>query len=98
MLLPLSTARTRTFFIGVTGLTLTATISKNGSVFAAPSGGTGMTEIPGTGYYNLPLSVSDTNTPGGLTYLLAGAGLPTVNGVPVDTVDVAASSSGVVVE
>jgi hypothetical protein len=66
-----STAYNASFFLvttqdsitGLTGATVTVTISKNGAAFASP-GGT-VTEI-GNGWYYLALNTTDTNTQGDL--------------------------------
>ena len=66
-LLQPSTAYNRTFYMGVTALTLTATLSKNGGAFAA-AGGT-ITQLSG-GWYYIALTTTDTNTPGSLAYII----------------------------
>lgn len=65
MLLKASTMRTRTFFLGGTGLTPNVTLSKNGGAFAAASGS--VSELA-NGWYSLPLDSADTNTEGDLAY------------------------------
>lgn len=66
-----STAYNAAFFLvttqdsvtGLTGATVTVTVSKNGAAFAAPGGS--VTEI-GLGWYYLALTTTDTNTLGDL--------------------------------
>jgi hypothetical protein len=68
-----STARNRSFLMvqssdhisALTGATVTALISKNGAAFAAPGGA--VTEI-GSGWYNIALTTTDTNTFGDLDF------------------------------
>jgi hypothetical protein len=60
-----STAYNRAFFMGVTGLTLTLTLSKDGGAFAAASGS--VSEIS-SGWYKIALDTTDTGTLGDLAY------------------------------
>lgn len=60
-----STAYTRMFFMGVTGLTLTVTLSKAGGSFAAAGGS--VSEVA-SGWYKIALTTTDTNTLGDLAY------------------------------
>lgn len=72
MLLKLSTAFTRMFFLGATSLTPNVTISKAGAGFVAPTNP--IIEIA-NGWYALLLDVADTNVLGQLAYHL-DAGTP----------------------
>jgi len=67
-----STAYNRVFFMGVTGLTLTVTISKNGGSFGSPAGA--VTEIA-NGWYKIALTSADTNTLGDLVYHATDGGV-----------------------
>lgn len=58
---------------GVPALTLTVTISKNGGAFAAPGAAT-PTSL-GSGWYNLALTTTDTNTIGDLAIHITGTGV-----------------------
>ena len=73
----------RPLYLGVTSLTLTMTISKNGAAFATATGG--VTELTG-GWYLYTTTAADTNTVGALALLPTGSGLPTFAGLPVDQV------------
>jgi len=75
MTLKQSTARPRTFYFGVAGLTPTVTISKAGGAFAAAAGV--VSEISG-GYYKIVLTTADTNTPGDLAFIATAAGVADV--------------------
>lgn len=90
-----STAFNRPFYIGVTSLTLSVALSKNGGAFAAAGGA--VTEIS-VGWYNLAMSTTDTNTVGALAWSIYGSGLPSILGLPVDQVMSPITISGVVVE
>lgn len=80
----------RPFYVGTPALTITVSLSKNGGAFATSAGG--VTEISG-GWYYVNLQPADTSTLGALAYLLAGAGLPALAGLPLDTVVTAASAA-----
>lgn len=64
-LLPKGAAYNRMFFMGVTGLTLTVTISKNGAAFGALAGT--VTEVS-VGWYKAALTSGDTDTEGDLAF------------------------------
>ena len=93
--LPHSTAFNRPFYIGVTALTLSVDLSKNGAAFAAAAGA--VTEIS-LGWYNLAMTSADTGTLGALAWSISGSGLPTILGLPVDQVVAPVTVTGVVVE
>lgn len=65
MLLPKATAYVRPFFVGVTGLTLTVTISKAGAAFGAAAGA--VAELT-SGWYKISLTAADTSTAGALAF------------------------------
>ena len=75
---------------GVTGLSPTVAISKNGAGFGAPSGA--VTEV-GYGWYQLAPNATDRNTPGDLLVHATGAGADPVDDkyviVPFDPFDAA---------
>lgn len=56
---------------GATGVTVTVTISKNGSVFATPGGV--VTELS-SGWYYIQLKTADTDTLGDLAFHCTGTG------------------------
>lgn len=85
----------RPFHVGVSGLSITITISKDGGSFAAP-GNPNLGEIGATGVYNWTSAGTETDTEGALTYQLAGTGLPAGLSMPVDTVVLLAG--GIVVQ
>lgn len=87
MLLQQSVAYTRTFLMvqtadhitGLTGVTPTVTLSKNGAAFAAAGGS--VTEIS-SGWYQIALTTTDTGTAGDLAFHCTATG-----GDPTDFVD-----------
>lgn len=95
MLIPQNSAFNRPFYVGVTSLTLSVQLSKNGGAFGAAGGS--VSEIS-LGWYQLALNSTDTNTVGALAWSITGSGLPTILGLPVDQVGAAIGISGVVVE
>lgn len=72
MLLPKGVAYVRTFFVGVTGLTLTVTISKAGAAFAAAAGVVGELSV---GWYKISLTTVDTGTEGALAFHATDGGV-----------------------
>jgi hypothetical protein len=95
MLLKKSTAVNRPFYLGVTSLTPSVSLSKDGGAFGAAAGS--VTEIS-AGWYNLAMTTADTGTAGGLAWSITGTGVPPLIGQPVDQVDAPVSISGVVTE
>jgi hypothetical protein len=71
-LLPKGAAYNRTFFMGVTGLTLTVTRSKDGAAFGAIAGT--VTEIS-SGWYKLALTSGDTDTEGDIAFHATDGGV-----------------------
>ncbi len=72
MNLPKATAFNRSFFMGVTGLTLTVTLSKDAAAFGAAAGA--VTEIS-SGWYKIALTTVDTGTEGCLAYHATDGGV-----------------------
>ncbi len=70
--LPLATAYVRVFYMGVTGLTLTVTISKAGAAFGAAAGA--VAEIS-SGWYKVSLTTVDTGTQGDLAFHATDGGV-----------------------
>lgn len=64
-LLPKGVAYNRMFFMGVTGLTLTVTISKNGAAFGALAGTVAEVSV---GWYKAAITSGDTDTEGDLAF------------------------------
>ncbi len=75
-LLPLAAAYVRSFFVGVTGLTLTVTISKAGAAFGAAAGA--VAEIS-SGWYKISLTSADTDTEGDLAVHATDGGVNTID-------------------
>ena len=71
--LQLSTAYTRVFNLGTTGLTVSIQLSKNGGALANPSAGASNLTAIGDGLYSYALSTTDTNTSGSLAYGLVNS-------------------------
>ena len=75
-LLPLNTAFNRNVFVGVTGLTMTATIGKGAAAFGALAGA--ITELT-LGWYKLAYAAGDTDTEGDLRVNMTDGGSNIVN-------------------
>ena len=71
-LLKQSTAFTRTFYLGATGLSPTVQISKAGAAFAAPASAIAALA---NGFYTLALTAGDVDTLGELTYAISDTSL-----------------------
>jgi len=72
----------RVFFFGTTGQTVTVNLSKNAGAFAVNAGGAGAVTEIAFGWYNVALTITDTNIAGILAYHCTAA-----SGGPADFSD-----------
>lgn len=94
MILKQNAAFVRPFYVGVTGLTIGVSLSKNGGTFAGSAGT--VAEIS-NGWYKLSYTSGDTDTEGALAWAVSGTGVPATLAMPVDQVNPAVTINAVAI-